>query len=397
MKIAIDLTQIPVEKTGVGIYAKFLVKELCRLNQVDGNFHFIFFLQDDDHEFVELIREQDPRLNSSFTIKSRRFRKLPYRFFFEQFLLPRYCKKEKVDVIYSFHYTMPYFTNILRVVTVPDMTFYLLPELHTKIKRLYFGTLIPKSLRKSHRVVTISESTKNDLLARFPDVNKDKIKVIYLGVELPETTLGQEEERRRLKGYGIVPGRYVLYVGTLEPRKNIPNIIRAFHSVQHADEAYSEYKLVIAGKKGWFYDEIFETAKKLHMEENVVFTGYVSEEQKHILLRHAYMFVYPSFYEGFGIPVIEAMGWGIPVITGNVSSLPEVAGDAALQVTPHHWQEIATAMLKLLKNKDLHKKLSEQGRKRARAFRWESTAERTLAVFETILHDYNIPPWRKDS
>jgi glycosyltransferase involved in cell wall biosynthesis len=388
MKIAIDLTQIPADKTGIGIYALNLVREMCRLNQTDGKFNFFFFVQDDDEELIQLIKNFDKC--TIIPVKSTIFRKMILRVFFEQVLLPRKCRQLKVDLIYSSHYTIPYLTRIKRVVVFHDMTFYLFPELHQKIKRLYFKTLIPISVRKSKGIITVSESTRNDMLTRFKHGNPGKITVIHHGVDLFKEN---EKEKAPLcekimEKYGLTAREYLLFIGTLEPRKNIANIIKAFHHVRQSDDRYKKkYKLVIVGKKGWFYNKIFETVKKFLLEEAVIFTGYVSEEEKQALLLKAFLFVYPSFYEGFGIPVLEAMASGIPVITGNISSLPEVAGDAAVLVNPHLWQEISTAMLKLLSNQPLHETLSQKGLIQAKKFSWEKTAEKTLELFKKIAAD----------
>lgn len=382
MNIAIDLTQIPADKTGIGIYALNLVREILYLNNTSNKFNIYFFAQDDDNEWQELINNSNNKQCHLIPIKSSIFRKLIFRFFFEQVLLPRKCNKLKIEVIYSFHYTMPYLTRIKRVVTIPDMTFYLFPEMHQKIKRLYFKTLIPLSLKRSSRTITISESTKTDLLKRFPYMDPDKVAVIHLGVNISSPPVQAKEH---LEKFGLQEKKYFLFVGTLEPRKNIPGIIEAFHHVINTnDNDKKDYKLVIMGKKGWFYREIFEPVKKYHLEESVIFTGYVSGEAKQSLLAHAFLFVYPSFYEGFGLPVLEAMVYGVPVITGNVSSLPEVSGDAALLINPHNWQEIAAAMLKLLSDRKLVEELAKRSIMQAQRFSWRHTAEKTLALFDSL-------------
>jgi glycosyltransferase involved in cell wall biosynthesis len=382
MNIAIDLTQIPADKTGMGIYALNLVREILYLNNTSNKFNIFFFAQDDDNEWQEIINNSNNKQCHLIPIKSSIFRKLVLRFFFEQILLPRKCKKLDIHVIYSFHYTMPYLTRIKRLVTIPDMTFYLFPELHQKIKRLYFKTLIPLSLKKCSKAITISESTKTDLLHRFPYMDADKIAVIHLGVNINSPPVQAKEH---LGKYGLQEKEYFLFVGTLEPRKNIPGIIEAFHQVINTnDNIKKNYKLVIMGKKGWFYQEIFETVKKYHLEESVIFTGYLGGEAKQALLAHAFLFVYPSFYEGFGLPVLEAMAFGVPVITGNVSSLPEVSGDAALLIDPHSWQEIAAAMQKLLSDQELVKELSKRSLRQAQRFSWRYTAEKTLALFDSL-------------
>jgi glycosyltransferase involved in cell wall biosynthesis len=388
MNIAIDLTQIPADKTGIGIYALNLVREMCRLNLTFHRFHFFFFIQDDDDEFINLLK--DCENCTLILVKSTTYRKMIPRFYFEQILLPHHCRKRKIDLIFSTHYTIPFLTRIKRVAVFHDMTFYLFPEMHQKIKRLYFKTLIPMSANRSSAIITVSESTKKDMLERFTHLNAEKITVIHHGVDRLTDTVkkGKEQDNGTanvLGKYGLTSGGYFLFVGTLEPRKNITGIVKAFHHLRKAEEALSKkYKLVIVGKKGWFYKEIFESVKKHHLEDSVVFTGYVDEEEKQVLLRNAFIFLYPSYYEGFGIPILEAMACGTPVITGNVSALPEVAGDAAVLVPPRHWQEISTSMLKLLSDPHLHEKLSQKGLEQAAKFSWEKTAEKTMELFEKI-------------
>jgi glycosyltransferase involved in cell wall biosynthesis len=254
--------------------------------------------------------------------------------------------------------------------------------MHKKKKRLYFKTLIPLSLKRCSRTITISESTKTDLLNRFPHINPDKIAVIHLGVNISSPPIQAKEH---LEKYGLQEKKYFLSVGTLEPRKNIPGIIDAFHHIITTNKDYKkDYKLVIMGKKGWLYQEIFETVKKYHLDESVIFTGYVDGYAKQSLLAHAFLFVYPSFYEGFGLPVLEAMAYSVPVITGNVSSLPEVSGDAALLIDPHNWHEIAEAMLKLLSHRELVEELARKSLMQAQRFSWQHTAEKILALIDSL-------------
>lgn len=388
MNIAVDLTQIPADKTGIGIYALNLVREMCRLNLTFHKFHFFFFIQDDDQEFINLLK--DTENCTLILVNSTTYRKMIPRFYFEQVLLPRHCRKRKIDLIFSTHYTIPFLTRIKRVAVFHDMTFYLFPEMHQRIKRLYFKTLIPMSANRCSGIITVSESTKKDMLNRFTHLNAEKITVIHHGVDiLPQASPRKKKHHNGagniLRKHRLKEGEYFLFVGTLEPRKNITGIIKAFHHLNKAQENVSKKnKLVIVGKKGWFYKEIFESVKKHHLEDAVIFTGYVSEEEKRTLLKNAFLFLYPSFYEGFGIPVLEAMACGVPVITGNVSALPEVAGDAALLVPPRHWQEISTSMLKLLSDKHLYEKLSQKGLEQAAKFSWEKTAEKTMELFEKI-------------
>lgn len=384
MKIAIDLTQIPVNKTGIGIYAENLIREFHRIYSEFGDIVFIFFLQDDDPGLAETVQSGNPNATIVIPVAARRHRRLINRFFFEQFILPGRCRALGADAIFSLHYTTSYFTRIPRYVMVPDMTFYLFPELHRRLKVWYFRTMLPLTLRWSRTIITISESTRQDLLNRFPRLNPQKVRVTHLGVHPHRRGEGDDPHADAdiLGAYGLENKKYFLFIGTLEPRKNIAAIIRAFHLVRNTDSRIrKEFRLAVVGKKGWFYHEIIETAEALGLGEKVIFTGYVKEEDKQALLRHAFLFIYPSIYEGFGIPLLEAMAAGLPVITGNVSSLPEVAGEAALCVDPHNWREIAAAMLRLSNDMELYNRLTRKGIERAKQFSWDSTARKTLELF----------------
>jgi glycosyltransferase involved in cell wall biosynthesis len=385
MNIAFDLTQVPVDKTGIGIHAYYLIKELNYIKGLSSKFHFVFFVQDDDTELLELIKKW--KSYQVISVKSSIFRIMIFRFFYEQILFPIHCKKLKIDIIYSLHYTTPYFTGIKKVVTFPDMTFYLFPEMHRKIKILYFRSLIPLSLRNSTAILTVSESTKKDLMARFNFLDPEKIKVIHLGVPPPTNKNKENGVSHNLEKYGLEIKKYFLFIGTLEPRKNIVGLLKAFHRLKESsqDKDYLDYKLVIVGKPGWFYKKIFAAVEEMGLQEDVVFTGYITEEEKRYLLEHAYLFIYPSFYEGFGIPVIEAMAHGVPVITSHVSSLPEIAGEAAILINPHDWKEITVAMHRLLSDQQLYKNLSKKSKMQARQFTWEKAAIKTLELFDSIM------------
>lgn len=383
--MAIDLTQIPVQKTGIGIHAMHMIREIIKMNRNTETDRFYFFAQDDDAQWQQEITGQ----HNCFLIpiKSKFFRKLPLRFYFEQFLLPKQCKKLKIDVLLSLHYTMPLFTSIPVVVIFPDMTFYLFPHLHKFIKRLYFKTFIPLSIKKSRHIITVSESTKHDIMRLFSSKTGEKITAIHLGVASPPLKT-DAEIKTDLDELGLKSKEYFLYVGTLEPRKNIPAIIDGFRAWLNTGScAEKQFKLVIAGGKGWFYEEIFQKVSAYNLKDQVIFTGYINERVKQSLLAHAYLFVYPSFYEGFGLPILEAMRYGVPVITGNVSSLPEVAGEAALLVNPNNSHDIAEAMQQLLENHRLYNELSEKSRIRAESFTWHQNALQTVTLLKKVAHE----------
>ena len=175
---------------------------------------------------------------------------------------------------------------------------------------------------------------------------------------------------------------YILFVGTLEPRKNITNIIRAYNMLPH--HLKYNHLLVICGKKGWYYEEIFRTVEELNLEDNVIFTGYVPDKDVPLLMNGAKVFVYPSFYEGFGLPPLEAMACGTPVISSNVSSIPEVVGNAGILVNPNNVEELSDAIVRVVSNEELRAQLSEKGLRQANKFSWRATVEKTVEVYNRV-------------
>jgi glycosyltransferase involved in cell wall biosynthesis len=199
----------------------------------------------------------------------------------------------------------------------------------------------------------------------------------------PQSDLPVEPLREKFR----LPRPYILFVGTLEPRKNIVSLLEAYRRISESRDEL----LVIVGKKGWFYESIFTKVKELELNERVRFTGFVSEEEKFALIRHCRIFIYPSLYEGFGLPVLEALSMGIPTITSNISSMPEVAGDAALLTDPGNIAAIAGAMLRLLNDPEKRLELSVKAVRQASRFSWENTAQQTLALYKNLSASSFIP------
>ena len=193
---------------------------------------------------------------------------------------------------------------------------------------------------------------------KYYNVPENKIIIMYPSFSKAE--INQQKPKIKIKK------PYILYFGTLEPRKNITLIIRAFYQLKSL--SLFPYQLIIAGKKGWGYSEIFNLVKKLRLTKQVIFTNYVSEREKKYLYKHANLFIYPSFYEGFGIPPLEAMAYGCPVITSNTSSLPEVIGDAGLMIDPYNVKALVSVIKKVLNNKKLEKEMIEKGFNQAKKF-----------------------------
>ncbi|HAU30906.1 MAG TPA: glycosyltransferase family 1 protein [Desulfotomaculum sp.] len=268
------------------------------------------------------------------------------------------------------------------ILTVHDITVFIVPKEHPVYRILFGKLLFPRTLKTADKIITDSNSTKKDLINYF-NIPEEKIKVIFLGVDEKFKPLDKEEINEVKQRYNLnFP--FILYVGTLEPRKNIPTLIKAFYKLKKKN---IEHKLVITGKKGWKYKKIFETIDKLNLQKNVTFTGYVSDEDLPALYNTADLFVYPSLYEGFGFPPLEAMACGTPVITSNTSSLPEVVGDAGIMVNPYDVDGLADAMHEVLTNDGLREDMIKKGLERAKMFSWEKCARETLRVYEEVYNE----------
>jgi glycosyltransferase involved in cell wall biosynthesis len=296
-----------------------------------------------------------------------------------------YLKKNKlkVDIIHSPESSTP-FTKLSnkKIITVHDIIPFYFPETFTKVTEYRYKLLLQRAINSSDRIITVSENTKNDLINKFK-IPEDKIRVIPLAANENFRKL-DENETSKIKSKYNINFPFILYVGTLEPRKNIPNLLNAYYKLKKQG---INHKLVIAGGKGWKYKEIFETIEKLNLQNEVIFTGYVPDEDLPGFYNAADLFVYPSLYEGFGLPPLEAMQCGTPVITSNTSSLPEVVGAAGITVNPYDVDELANKMYEVLTNEDLRKEMSKKGLERAKLFSWKKCAEEHLKVYEEV---YNM-------
>ena len=374
MNVLIDFTQIPLQKVGVGVYALNLVKKIAKL---DYENKYYIIIQDDEHSLDDI----ENRNFKFLSIQSKIFRKLIFRFFLEQFLIPYIAVKNKIDIIHSMHYSLPLFTpGVKRVVTIHDMTFFKFPQYHELIKKYYFRFFTCLAAKLADKVITISESTKKDFLT-ITSAKKNKVALIYLGKEnWSHCTFTTEKTEFVKDKYGI-KGQYLLFVGTIEPRKNLVKLINAYKKVLKVEK---KYQLVIGGKKGWGYKEIYRKIDDLRLDDEIIFTGFIEEADKPYIIKGAKVFLYPSLYEGFGIPVLEALTLGVPTITSNVSSMPEIAGDAAFLVNPTDEKAIYFAIKQLLGNRKLYQNYKEKSIAQASKFSWTKTASKTIELYHSI-------------
>lgn len=373
MRIAIDATATSSQRAGQEGYTFNLIKGLVSVG--NENNYFIFAKK----EILDELNINKP----NFRLIPCNIHSRPIRLLWELFVLPFHIKRYRIGILHSPHYIIPLLNfGWKSVVTIHDMTFFLYPGVHTFSKKLFFRWMISYSIKKADMVICVSESTKRDMMKLLNAPNGKLITVPEAAddIYMPVNNLKSTEE---IKQKYRITGKFILYVGVLEPRKNISALIKAFS--QLLDKGFN-YQLVIAGKKGWDYNQIFEMVKNLKLEDKIIFTGYVPSEDLLFLYNAAKLFVYPSLYEGFGIPVLEAMCCGTPVITSNISSMPEVAGEGAILINPHSIEELRDAMIQCLSNKELSDELRKKGLERAKKFSWEKTARQTIRVFRNVVN-----------
>lgn len=291
--------------------------------------------------------------------------------------LSRKLKNYKLDVFFSPTHYLPLYTSSPSVISIFDVSYLYFPNLFKK-KDLYQLKLWGGySIKKAQKIITISNSSKNDIIKMYK-VNPDKVTVIYPGIKIQNSEFTIQNMEELKKKFGI-DSKYILFVGTLQPRKNIIKLIEAFAKLKEKD-----FNLVIVGKKGWHFEEILNAPKKYNVEDRVKFLDSVSDEDLPGFYKNALCFCLPSLYEGFGLPILEAMQYGCPVATSNVSSLPEAGGDAVVYFDPENVEDITKALHSLVNDEELRNKLVKKGYEQIKKFSWEKTARETLKVLEEV-------------
>lgn len=286
-----------------------------------------------------------------------------------------------LDLLHGLAFAAPLAARCPTIVTVHDLSFMRFPEAFHRTNRAYLTLFTRLSTRRALRVIAVSESTRRDVMA-FCGVPGERVVTIPNGVDEafhPADAAEVVEFRRNRR----LPERFILYLGTLEPRKNLETLIDAYAALRARQQAIP--KLVIAGGKGWFFDTIFARVAKLGLADEVLFPGYIPGAELPWWYRAAELFAYPSRFEGFGLPVLEAMACGTPVITTTSSSLPEVAGDAALLVEPDDTEALTDAIKRLLTDSQLRETLRAAGLRQAARFSWARTATQTAQVYRDLL------------
>jgi len=354
MKIGIDVQTTLGQKTGFGFYVNNLVKNL---KKIDKKNKYSFFKPDTTRDLSA-----------------------PKRFIWDQFEIVKKAMREKVDILHQPTFSAPILYNKKVIVTCHDLIALLYGKDIPFWSRQFFGRWMPFSYKKATKIICISENTKKDLI-KLLKIKPEKIKVIHLAAADEFRPISDTKKIEEVKKKYKINGKYFLHIGTLNPRKNLEFLIKVFNEII---KSFSEYKLVITGKKGWYFEGLFNLVKDLKLSDKVVFTGYIEDQDAPYLYNGSELFLFPSFYEGFGLPPLEAMSCGIPVISSNTSSMPEVVADAGILLSPTDQDAWVKSAFAILNNSDLREILSKKGLEQAKNFSWKKCAQETLKVYEEV-------------
>lgn len=294
--------------------------------------------------------------------------------------LSRELRRNPVDVLHV-QFTAPPFPPCPVVVSIHDLSFEHFPQAFKRRSRVQLRMTVRSSAREAAQILTLSEFVRHDVIKTY-GINGEKVTAIPLAAADRFSPVTDPTELQRIKQkYGIHED-YILTVGAIQPRKNLPRLLEAYSLLRHSHSDVKLPRLVLVGKLAWLYDETLRRVKELGLTDSVTLTGYVPEEDLPGLYSGATCFVYPSYFEGFGLPPLEAMQCGAPTIVGNLTSLPEVVGNASILVDPFEVKDIASALSRLITDSELRASLRTAGLQRARLFDWRDTAKKTLAVYE---------------
>lgn len=381
MRIAFDVQLfLKGDKTGIAWCADNLIKELSRDNYNEYQLNYF-----ETNQARGKLNELDAyRENGCIDNACKYFNDILYKLLWS--LVPISYSMffgKQAHITQFFNYSIPPGVKGKKVTIIYDMAYKAIPETVRKKTRRWLELTVSKSCKRADRIITISKFSKSEII-KYLHVEEDKIVIIPLGVN---SSLFHSEYKfdqiQSVKNKYHIEGQYFLYLGTLEPRKNVERIVEAYSYFVERNYSIDVPYLVLAGRKGWLYDSIFEKVKKLNIEDKIIFTGYVLESETPILMCGAKCFIFPSLYEGFGMPVIEAMSCGTPVITSNTTSLDEVSGEAAIKVNPFNIIEITGAMEAVMEESTFDKYRIE-GLKHARKYTWKEAASILANVYNEL-------------
>lgn len=373
MKIGIDCRMLLIRPTGIGQYIFNLVRNLMNIDRSNE-----YILYANNEILADIVNNFQ-----NFRLKIVNIIPLSLK---EQFSFNKIIKDDKLDLIHIPSFSIPMDINLKTVVTIHDLIHLKFKKEFSKIIPLYYNLIVKRGLKKSNAIITDSDNSKNDIL-KWINLPEEKIRKIHLGIS---NSFHLEEDNNKviyIKNKFGIKKNFILYHGSKKPHKNVESLLQSFAILK--EKLDIPYKLVITGIQNSRYKEtnftnIIKKITELKLDNYIVYTGYINENDLCLLYNAASLFVYPSLYEGFGLPPLEAMACGCPVVTSNMGSLPEVCGDAVYYIDPYSIQNIMEGMYKVLTDEKLRKFLTNRGLERAKMFSWEKCARETLKVFEEV-------------
>lgn len=367
MKIGLEAERANLPNpTGVERYAAELIRNLAAIDHI--NQYILYFRTKPQEWFYTL--------PANFKIKV-----MPFPKFWTQLRLSLEMILHPVDILMVPASALPFIHPKKSVVTVHDIAFELFSGIYTGFMDYYQKFFARFAARHAVKIITVSQSTKTDLMEKYK-VPPEKINVIYLAADPKFKCMSYGDVQPVLDKHNLTYKKYILFVGTLQPRKNIIGLIDAFSKLKKENRI--EETLVIAGGKGWLFEPILKKIKESEIAGSVRFLGYLNDKDQVAIYNGATLLTLPAFYEGFGLPPLEAMSCGVPVVVSNLSSLPEVVGEAGKLVDPTSIDSMAEGILEVLEDRELQKNMMEKGLAQAAKFSWRTTAKKTLEVFKTL-------------
>lgn len=365
------------ERAGVGHYTYSLVHALLPLTKND---QLVLFF---DHRMPN--NDMMKALASYPQVQIIRFPLSEYKkylpFGYSHVVVADALRKQKLDVFHAPAYIIPYQYRGRSVITIHDLAIYRHPEWFPPKQKFSTAVLVPSSVKRASKVIAVSKATAKMVQECF-GTPKEGIATVYEGMSKVKRIA--VKTRQHILNTAGVQERFFFYVGTIEPRKNLEGLVKAFDAFIEANPRYRDMQLVLAGAKGWKHERIFRSIARARWSMNIRYLGYITTEQKTALMQSCVAFVFPSLWEGFGLPVLEATAMGVPVLTSKISSLPEVGGDGAVYVNPRSIPSIQKALTQLAKDARKRTALGKKGKVHAKQFSWERCAKETYAVYKSV-------------
>jgi len=372
--IALNALQV-LNRSGTGYYSRKLVENLPYCTK--------------GHDLIAVLPQRFASNPICSTLAQRKNVRLMFvrfvgqmsRILYEQTVLPRVLAKQGVELVHSMAFTAPMFLTMKSVVTVHDLAYRLFPDTLPAFRRVYLEKFTGRACEKADRVITVSLAAANDVRENL-SVPQDKIAVVHEG-GLEGRALNPQVEKEHLRRLVGENSSYVLSMGTMEPRKNLARLIEAFSLVR--SELEISPKLVVVGRKGWMTEDVRTAYAEANLCDAVIWTGFLPTSVVLSLMKNASLYVMPSLYEGFGLPLVTAMSYGTPIAASDAGSIPEVVGDAAALFDPYDVRSIADAVIEALRNPEVLRSLTKRGKERSNLFSWRKCAEETVEVYEEAL------------